>query len=95
MYSDVEYTVTMMSDQTTTDMKITWTPERIQELMDRKGWGTVDLAAGLGCSQAAVYAWLRGRSNPIWAFQRRMNAWAIDVGMTPDPQGATPLPERQ
>lgn len=66
------------------EMMFDWTPNRIRELLRKKGWATSDLVGALGCSQAAVYSWLRGDAKPLWTFQRRMNAWAIELGMKPE-----------
>jgi len=70
-------------------MKVDWTPENIQQLLDDKGWMAVDLAAALGCSQTTVYRWLRGDGGPpLWTFQRRMNAWWREIEQERERQAA-------
>jgi transcriptional regulator with XRE-family HTH domain len=44
--------------------KVAWTPERIQALLDLRGWTKAELGRRAGVTPWAVYRWLAGRTSP-------------------------------
>lgn len=59
----------------------------IQDLMrikNAKGWTVAELATVLGCTPAAVYAWVQGTRAPHGLTLRGLRAWIAEVDAEDD-----------